>query len=275
MKHPPCIRCTLALVIVMLLLAPGIQRPGRAEEPAVSVDAEVLAVSKYIWRGLEVNEEFVLQPSVTMGYAGFSFNFWGNMDLTDFGEDECVYTSDCDDRAGQFTEIDLTLDYTYTLERFSLGVGVIAYVFPNWDGSEDTHEVYGTLGYDTLLQPSLTVYYDFDEVEGMYATFGIGHSFAVSERIGIDLSASIGFADSDYNQAYFGVDDSSLVDFNAGIGVPIQITDMISITPVLTFTTLVDDDLRDAVEVKENCYGEDCCDEETNIYGGIAIAVSF
>ncbi|MBN2231782.1 MAG: hypothetical protein JW781_03040 [Deltaproteobacteria bacterium] len=269
MKHAPRIHRTLALLIVMLLLAPGLQPPCRAEEPSISVDAEVLAVSKYIWRGLEVNEEFVLQPSVTMAYGGFSFNVWGNMDLTDFGESECIYTSGCDDRAGQFTEIDLTLDYTHSWDRFTLGVGIIAYEFPNWEGSEDTHELYVTVGYDTLLQPSLTVYYDFDEIEGMYATFGIGHSFAVSEKVGLDLSASVGFADSDYNLAYFGVADGSLVDFTVGIGMPIQITEMISVTPVLSLTTLVDSDLRDAVEEAS------CCDDETNIYGGVAVALSF
>ncbi|MCK4379240.1 MAG: hypothetical protein KAW01_07850, partial [Deltaproteobacteria bacterium] len=141
----------IALLLGIILIISVM--PVQAEEkPAVSLDAEALIISKYVWRGLEVNEDFVLQPSITTAYGGFSFNVWGNMDLTNFGEDECVYTADCDDRSGQFTEVDLTIDYTYSWEKFSLSAGVINYLFPNWDGSEDTFELYLSGSVDVLLQ---------------------------------------------------------------------------------------------------------------------------
>lgn len=261
-------RMAMLVVMVAMILAVGF-RPSPVQAEGASVDAEVLLVSKYIWRGLEVNEDPVLQPSVTVGYGGFSFNVWGNMDLTNFGEDECIYTEDCESRSGQFTEIDLTLDYTHSFGAFSIGGGIIAYEFPNWDGSEDTHEVYLAMSYDTILAPSLTIYYDFDEVEGFYANFGIGHSFTFNDKLGLDLSASIGYGDSDYNEAYFGVDDSALVDFNVGLALPYAVTDKITITPVLNLTSVVDSDLRDSVE------SGSCCDNETNIYGGISVSFSF
>ncbi|MCK4377791.1 MAG: MipA/OmpV family protein, partial [Deltaproteobacteria bacterium] len=110
---------------------------------------------------------------------------------------------------------------------------------------------------------------DFDEVGGFYANLGIGHSFAMGEQISLDLSASVGYADSDYNKFYFGVDDSGLVDFNIGASLPIAVWKNITITPVLNYTALVDDDLRDAVDEGS------CCDNKDNIYGGISFAVSF
>ncbi|MBN2808401.1 MAG: MipA/OmpV family protein [Deltaproteobacteria bacterium] len=261
---------SLMVVLVAVLLGTALSGSSvLAEELKVSVDAEVLAVSKYVWRGLEVNEDPVLQPSLTVAYGGFSFNLWGNMDLTDFGEDECVYTSDCKSRAGQFTEIDLTLDYSHSFDKFTLGAGIISYQFPNWDESEDTHEVYLAFSYDCLLAPALTLYYDFDEVDGFYANFSIGHSFALSEKVGLDLSASLGYGDSDYNAAYFGVDESALVDANGSIALPFQVSDKITITPILSLSTVVDSDLRDSVK------SNSCCDHETNLYGGISIAMSF
>ena len=108
------------LLIVILLWGTVSGSSLMAEEPKVEVDAEALVVSKYVWRGLEVNEDPVLQPALTVTYGGFSFNIWGNMDLTDFGEDECVYTSDCESRAGQFTEIDLTLDYSRSFDKLNI-----------------------------------------------------------------------------------------------------------------------------------------------------------
>lgn len=263
------LRSLMVCLVALLLGVSFFGSSALAEEPSVSVDAEALVVSKYVWRGLEINEDPVLQPSMTVAYGGFSFNVWGNMDLTDFGEDECIYTSDCESRAWQFTEIDLTLDYTHSFDKFTVGAGVISYQFPNWDESEDTHEVYLAMSYDCLLAPGLTIYYDFDEVEGFYANFSLGHSFAINDKVGIDLSGSIGYGDSDYNEAYFGVDDGALVDVNCSIAIPYQVTDKISISPVLTLSSIVDSDLRDSVE------SNSCCDNETNIYGGVAVSFSF
>lgn len=265
-------RLSKSLLVVMVVVLSAVGFSGSsvfAEEMKVSVDAEVLAVSKYVWRGLEVNEDPVLQPSLTVAYGGFSFNVWGNMDLTDFGKDECVYTSDCKSRAGQFTEIDLTLDYSRTFDKFTLGAGIIAYEFPNWDGAEDTHEVYLAFSYDCLLAPALTLYYDFDEVDGFYANFSLSHSFALNDKVGLDLSAGLGYGDSDYNLAYFSVDDSALVDVNCSLALPFQVTDKLTITPMLSLSSVVDSDLRDSVK------SNSCCDNETNIYGGISLAMSF
>ena len=36
--------------------------------------------------------------------------------------------------------------------------------------------------YDTLLKPSLAVYYDFDEGNGAFLVASIGHSFEVAKR---------------------------------------------------------------------------------------------
>ena len=243
--------------------------PVLADDFKVKVDTEALVISKYIWRGIEVNEDPVLQPSMTVAYGGFSFHSWGNMDLTDFGKDECVYTGDCESRAGQFTEIDLTLDYSHSFDNFTLGAGIISYQFPNWDESEDTHELYLAMAYDCLLQPALTIYYDFDEVEGFYTNFSVGHSFVINDKVAIDLSASVGYGDSDYNEVYFGVNDSVLVDANCSIALPFQVTEKITITPLLTVSSIIDSELRNSVE------SNSCCDNETNVYGGVAISSSF
>jgi outer membrane scaffolding protein for murein synthesis (MipA/OmpV family) len=123
--------------------------------------------------------------------------------------------------------------------------------------------------YDCLLQPALTIYYDFDEVDGFYTNFSVGHSFTINDKLGIDLAGSAGYGDRDYNKAYFGVNDRALVDANASVAAPFQITEKITITPMLILTSIIDSDLRDSVE------NNSCCDNETNIYGGITVGFSF
>lgn len=40
-------------------------------------------VSNYVWRGFDQNSGFSVQPSLTLGYKGFSLNAWGSESLTD------------------------------------------------------------------------------------------------------------------------------------------------------------------------------------------------
>jgi hypothetical protein len=267
-------RSSLGLVFLICLIVTVVQPRLAAAEIKVNVDAEALIVSQYIWRGMVLNEDLSLQPTLTVTYNDFlagalSFNVWGQMDLTDFGKDKCHYTDDCKSREWQFTEVDFTLDYSYSFDKYTIGVGMIWYLFPNWDHSEDTHEVYLALSYDCLLQPALTIYYDFDEVDGFYLNLAVGHSFPVNDKFSIDLSSSVGYGDSDTNDANFGNDTSALVDFNLGLNTPYQVTEHITITPTLMWSSVIDSDNRDGV--KSNEY----CDDPDNIYGGISIGFSF
>ena len=69
-------------------------RAEEGERPTASADISVL--SKYVWRGYELNDDsLVLQPSVTVGYKGFSLNLWGNLDSDLVGTDKAclLYTS--------------------------------------------------------------------------------------------------------------------------------------------------------------------------------------
>jgi hypothetical protein len=243
------------LVALILCMVPIFLR---AEIP-VGVDAEVSGVSKYIWRGMEVNEDFVIQPSITASVGPVSFNVWGNMDTTDYGK-EAGYG----DKAGEFTEIDLTLDYTFSYKIASFDVGVINYTFPNSVG-ESTYEGYLSVGLDTILSPTLSLYYDFDEINGFYGNFAISHSFKLSDIVSLDLSSSIGYGSSNFNDGYFGDDSAGFVDFNIGASLPFTVGKYVTISPYMNFSSIVDDDLRDAKAYDDN----------DNLIVGLTISASF
>jgi outer membrane scaffolding protein for murein synthesis (MipA/OmpV family) len=122
---------------------------------------------------------------------------------------------------------------------------------------DDTREVYGTIGFDEVfLAPKLSVYYDVKEADGFYGSLSIGHSIEASEKVSVELGASIGYADSEYNTFYFGTDDAAFNDVNVSLNVPIAITDNFSITPGVSYTALVDGDISDAVEDNDIYYGD-------------------
>lgn len=47
-----------------------------------TVNGKADFVSDYIWRGADQNSGFSVQPSLTLGYAGFSINIWGSQTLS-------------------------------------------------------------------------------------------------------------------------------------------------------------------------------------------------
>jgi hypothetical protein len=137
-----------------------------AEEPKVSGTASVDVISNYVWRGQKLSNSWVIQPSVGITYGGLGANIWANYD-SDSKIDE-------GDGHGEVTETDVTLNYTHSISRLTLTGGYIYYAL---SGANDTQEIYLSAGYDTLLKPTLTIYYDFDEGNGAFIVASIGHHY--------------------------------------------------------------------------------------------------
>ncbi len=230
-----CAVLPLVLIVITVFSAKAF-----AEEKSPSVGLDLNLGSKYVWRGLVVTDDPVLQPSLTVGYRKFSLNFWANQDLTDKGASG----------GSDITEFDYTLDYSTSVDAFSVSLGVIQYTFPN-TGAEGTTEIYGVIGYDFPVAPTLSLYWDADEAGGIYGTFALGYSFGLPEFSGIssslDLSGSIAYASSGWNELYYGVDDSALVDLLVTASWSVPVDDHFSAGAYVSYSQLVDSTLRDAV----------------------------
>ena len=165
-----------------------------AEEDKPTASIAVSALSKYVWRGFELSKDsLVLQPSVTVGYKGFSANVWGN-------EDTDVYCRMRQEDAGtnNWTETDFTLAYDWTMGPVGLTAGYIYYgvIGP------DTQEVFAKAALHTLLTPTLTVYRDYDHLPGWYATLGVSQTVPITEKIGLSLGAQVGYLAADDASSY-------------------------------------------------------------------------
>ena len=210
----------------------------------ISIGTSADFYSKYVWRGQNLVDDWVLQPGAHVSYKGITASFWGNLDLTDENGFE-----------GEFSEIDLTLDYSGHVpgvDFLSYSVGFINYDFPVNGGADDTWEIYWGLGVDVPTSPSVTVYHDVDEAAGTYASFGIGHSMENLTDLGLDLdlSASIGWGSSGYNNSYWGPDKSELNDLVLSAAFPFEVAGF-TVTPSVNYITLVGDDIR-----APNTYGQ-------------------
>ncbi len=240
----------------LMLEAPGADAAPADDAPALGFEADLTWNSKYVWRGIEVTEDPVLQPSLTLSYGGLSLNVWANLD-----------TTDVNDFRWQANEVDYTLDYTFEVDILSVSVGAIHYAFPEAHVF-DTTEIYLGLGLDVPTAPSLTVYQDLDEHDGTYLLLAFGHAFedlwqpTEGVSVSAELGASFAWGSRKHNQFYYGA-GAGWADATLSLGMPIAIGDHLTITPAVTNSWILDDDISRAL-------GEDSV-----FWGGVSVTLSW
>jgi hypothetical protein len=225
-------------------------------EDPVTGEFAVSAMTQYIWRGYELSRNSaVIQPSITLGYKGFTANFWGNIDTQPYYAGYQTGKS----YSGTWNETDLTISYIKTLGLFNVGAGYIYYSLKalNQDAPTraDAQEFFGTVGLNTLLNPTLTVYYEVTHYRNMYALLSLTHTFELHKRVSLKLFGSASYLYSTYADStlfaagagYGGypkfdqdanVTDEKFNDFHEGVltvSLPIKATDKITVTPLVTY----------------------------------------
>jgi len=250
----------LMLAIVMLL---GFTMSANAEVEK-SASADVSFMSNYVWRGLKLSEDWVIQPSVTFSIAGFSANLWANWDSDyEVGGDR-----------GELTETDYTLSYGFSpVEKVSLEGG---YIYYGLEGIPDTQELYVSASADVLLSPSVTLYWDIDEGNGGFMVLSVGHSFALPDlgtvkgaSFDVGASASVDF---DNKVMGPGKDGNEFTNFyngeiSASLGLPIG--QFVTISPMIAYSFPLSKDAKAAMEAISFDMDKDI------LYGGVNVSASF
>jgi hypothetical protein len=230
-----------------------------AAEQECKLEFEITAdfFSKYIWRGINVGDDYVFQPGFSATYGAFTAGIWGNLEMTNING-----------QSGEFTEWDFYVDYTTDLaEGVSFSAGFIQYHFPSVVG--DTKEVYWGFGFDLPLSPSVTVYHDIDVIDGTYVSVGAGHSFGEIANfggisVGMDAGVTYGWGDSDYNAGYWAVAESKSNDLVLSLAFPMELADGWSFSASINYAMLMDDTIR-----------ETAGGDNDHFFTGLSLAKSF
>lgn len=246
----------IASLVAGLIVVPGVLRAEDAKPAPLAASLDLPVLNAYVWRGQVLSDKAVVQPSLTVskgiGPGTLTLNYWENFNLTDQATGNSM----------EFSEHDLTVSYSGTcpLTGAGLTIGVVNYDFPNQkvptgDGHadhyslvNDTREGYLAIAAPCVLAPTLTVYRDFKEADGFYASFGVSQSFELCKEASLALGASVGAADRDYNKFYFGVNKTKLNDGNISLSLPCKLGDSLSITPGIQYTMLLDSTIEDAAD---------------------------
>jgi len=200
---------------------------GTAPAAAVSLSGDIGVFSQYVWRGVPQN---VGLPAVQ---GDFSADLGG-------GASAGVWYSDSygtgNGTGANVVEFDWTLDYSGSVGALGYSVGGIYYSYL-YDGHSNFEEAYLGLSYDTMLAPSITVYYTLGDS---------GNDFYLGGDTWIDLGVSGSGGGFDYSgtlsfaswQGDGRVDDDykdGLSNLALGMSKDVTVGDL-TVTPSVTIT---------------------------------------
>ncbi|MFZ5906003.1 MAG: hypothetical protein ACOYVJ_01160 [Nitrospirota bacterium] len=251
-------RVLVLAVIIGVLAAGSLYGQDIKAEGSASADF----MSNYVWRGQKLSNSWVIQPSVGITYGVFGANIWANYDA-----DRPEATSS-DTGHGEMTETDVTLTYTRSIDKLSLTAGYIYYAF---DGANDTQELFVSAGYDTLLSPSLTIYYDYDEGQGAFVVASVGQSFEVMKDTSLDLGASISYNIKNEVMGYDenGDDFSNFYNGEISSSVTFPVWKAITVTPKIAYSFPLSNDAEEAIQNISDDGDKDI------FFGGVNLTLSF
>ncbi len=227
-----------AALMTVAVLGGGLVSTAAAIDLEVSGDVYGGVFDKYLWRGFDLSgSEPVFQFGADLSAAGFTLSYWSNLQISD--DDAEGFES------GEITETDITLDYTFNVhDLVAVSVGNIFYQL---EGLNDTNELYLGVGVDTLLAPTLTVYWDYDEAkeDGYYVTASVGHTFQMMDALGVNLGLAV---------SYNGASDFAIGNYHdwhnyeAGISADYTIVDNLTVSPSFLYSSALSDDAKLAID---------------------------
>jgi hypothetical protein len=257
-----------AMFLSILVLVTAFPCPAEEEKPEKTLSGELSlsALSAYIWHGQELSRHsVVLQPSLTFQYKGFSATAWGNWDSGPYM-----------DGTDRLNEEDYSVSYEGGYGLLTYGIG---YLYYDVKDADDSQEVSLKLGLDVPLNPTLTVYREVGHGLYWYFLMGASHSFPLSDRLALDLSASAGYLISTDADKYPEIDGSgnetgqkynNLLDGTLTASLPYKVMDNITVTPTLSYTFPLGDAAR-----REMKFFSLTGNDSSFLYGGVIVTFSF
>lgn len=209
---------TRSILVLGCLLSFGspvhAQMAGEGDR-GVSFGSEVVATSRYIWRGFS-DGGFSVQPNTWIEFGGFKTTSWFNLAARPT-------------ERSAFTEQDVRVQYARRFGAYRISGGWNGYFFPN--GYGHSHEMFMSAEREGPLRPSISVYHDFRLGNGSYVSAEVAHRWpALISPIDLSSTFSVG-----YNRHHWS-DKTGLSDANIGLRGTWRRDAHLSLTPFIKYS---------------------------------------
>lgn len=217
-------------------------------------EASSAFLSHYMWRGERLSKGGVIQPSLTVGYKGFSANAWGNYSF---------------DRNGENTdEVDFTASYAGEKNKINYEVGFIHYGVYN---GVDSDEIYTSIGHSNFLNPTIKAYFDVNYGKGAYLQAGLEPSIPLGKEASLNFKTFVGYV---IKNQYMGLNDAGRefanlfnADFITSLTLPLSRG--FTLEPMIGYSTPLSQNARQAIKSASVGSGSE------TLYGGATLTFSF
>lgn len=235
------------LVVACALCMVAMVSTAKAEV-VVSGDVYAGMYNKYVFRGVDLSDnKWVSQFGADLSYKGFTLSYWSNLLTADGTILGSAFES------GDISETDITLNYEYSpIELLTFNIGNTFYSLENF---EDTNEIYLKTTVNTLLSPTFSIFYDWDQSKetGLFYSFSVGHTFELMKGLGLNVGALVS-----YNQRNYSVSEaySNWNNYELSTCLDYAINDNFSISASYTYSNAISDKARDLGGITdESIYG--------------------
>ncbi len=235
------------IAVVAVALVAGMISVAGAEDK-VTGDVYAGPSNKYVFRGVDLSgNQMVIQGGADLSYKNFTLSVWSNWQSAAKG----------DYQSSTITETDVTLNYAFTpVELLTFNVGNTFYSLNSKNPAiRDTNELYLKTTLNTLLAPTFTTYWDYDESNGkagLYFTLGVSHTLEVTKELGINLGGLVGYNCDNYSA---GAGRKNFQNYELSLSADYAVTPVIKISPSYLFSNAISATGRAAGLSHENIYG--------------------
>ena len=255
-------------ITAILALITGIFATANPLQNITLDDFNIGYHGKYVWRGTASVNAPVSQTSVTFSYQGLRLNVWGNY----FGS-----RANRNTEGSQFTEVDYTISYVGKVNDFELEAGFIYYEFPDSKPHmpNETREFFIKITAPTIFNPSLTLFQDVNETEGIYFELGINEDFQFNFKeyqIPFSIGINIGFNSSKNWEFYYGRGNQGLSNIAVIISTSHELAENMTLEPYIATTALVNGAQNGKTVNKDNNLVPN---EERSVWIGVSLNLDF
>jgi len=227
----------------------------RADNQKIGFGGELDFNSRYIWRGIPLSDQPVMQPSAWISGFGFEFTAWNNINLTDTSENVHLHTTN------------LNLTYSRDWKKVRIEPGLDAYLNRPPTGFDDpnTMETSLRLSYPVgALRVFTSHAFDLIAYRGSYfGEAGLAYEGRLTKRTIPAVSIQAGWASSKFNEMYVGLDKRAFNFVGADCSLTHYLRPHLYFRPHLEFSTIADRQLREYL------------DSSTSTNFGLAMGVDF
>lgn len=195
---------------------------------------ELSTTNNYLWRGMTVNEGFILQPDAWISYHNFTLDLWSSFTLNEPKDDI------------RRPEIDAILSYETAFMNVSIIPSFNYYHYINQDDATDTGELGCSIGYPIgILTLGATVFVDVMEYSGAtYLEESVELEKEISDQVSFTSGLRLGSGLKKFNESYFGLSKSTVSLLSLDASVTYCLENGLYVQPAVQYNKTISSDLE-------------------------------